>query len=100
MAHGFLQATFVIIIAVTGPYLKRILCQELGAPDSATLKCEPKEDFGGMQVACFVMCHHRQYFNAFCTHNQRYIKKVARLQNYNRASYLNGVKPVFNKTAF
>jgi len=32
---------------VTGPYLKRILCQELGAPDTATLKCDPKEDFGG-----------------------------------------------------
>ena len=32
---------------MTGPYLKRILCQELGAPKSYTLKCEPKEDFGG-----------------------------------------------------
>ena len=32
---------------MTGPYLKRILCQELGAPESYTLKCEPKEDFGG-----------------------------------------------------
>ncbi|KAJ7357750.1 Phosphoglucomutase-1 [Desmophyllum pertusum] len=28
-------------------YLKRILCEELGAPKSSTLKCEPKEDFGG-----------------------------------------------------
>lgn len=32
---------------VTGPYLKRILCEELGAAASSTLKCEPKEDFGG-----------------------------------------------------
>ena len=84
---------------MTGPYLKRILCQELGAPDSATLKCEPKEDFGGMKIAGFVMCHYCQFFNAFCTHNQQYIKKEARLQNHNWASYLNGVKPVFNKTA-
>ncbi|XP_068675965.1 phosphoglucomutase-1-like [Montipora foliosa] len=32
---------------VTGPYLKRIFCQELGAPETSTLKCDPKEDFGG-----------------------------------------------------
>lgn len=32
---------------VTGPYLKRILCKELGAPETATVKCDPKEDFGG-----------------------------------------------------
>lgn len=56
-----IKPIFVIIIAVTGPYLKRILCQELGAPDSATLKCEPKEDFGGTKVACYVMCHYRQF---------------------------------------
>ena len=36
-----------IFISVTGPYLKRILCEELGAPESCTLKCIPKEDFGG-----------------------------------------------------
>ncbi|XP_058961134.2 phosphoglucomutase-1 [Pocillopora verrucosa] len=45
------QAPFKFIASamhgVTGPYLKRILCQELGAPESYTLKCEPKEDFGG-----------------------------------------------------
>ena len=38
---------FFFSSTVTGPYLKRILCQELGAPESYTLKCEPKEDFGG-----------------------------------------------------
>ena len=38
---------FLFSSTVTGPYLKRILCQELGAPESYTLKCEPKEDFGG-----------------------------------------------------
>ena len=39
--------SFFFSSTVTGPYLKRILCQELGAPESYTLKCEPKEDFGG-----------------------------------------------------
>ena len=37
--------------SVTGPYLKRILCKELGAPETATVKCDPKEDFGGTVIS-------------------------------------------------
>ena len=48
-------------IAVTGPYLKRILCQELGAPDTATLKCDPKEDFGGTVYIVHVCIGHFSY---------------------------------------
>lgn len=32
---------------VTGPYLKRIIVDELGAPISSIINCIPKEDFGG-----------------------------------------------------
>ena len=41
------KLTVRLQISVTGPYLKRIFCQELGAPETSTLKCDPKEDFGG-----------------------------------------------------
>ena len=33
---------------VTGPYAKRILCDELGAPESSVVNCVPLEDFGGI----------------------------------------------------
>lgn len=32
---------------VQGPYAKRIFVQEFGAPASALINCDPKEDFGG-----------------------------------------------------
>ena len=32
---------------VQGPYAKKVLCEVLGAPESALMNCEPKEDFGG-----------------------------------------------------
>ncbi|KAK3090818.1 hypothetical protein FSP39_014921 [Pinctada imbricata] len=32
---------------VMGPYAKRVLGEELGAPDSSLVNCIPKEDFGG-----------------------------------------------------
>jgi len=32
---------------VTGPYLKRIICEELGAPESSIMNAVPLEDFGG-----------------------------------------------------
>lgn len=35
------------IFLVTGPYVKRIFVQELGAPASSCVNVEPKEDFGG-----------------------------------------------------
>ena len=33
--------------AVTGPYVRRILCDELGAPQTSTLRAQPLPDFGG-----------------------------------------------------
>ncbi|KAI1883197.1 hypothetical protein AGOR_G00242730 [Albula goreensis] len=32
---------------VVGPYVKRILCEELGSPANSAINCVPKEDFGG-----------------------------------------------------
>ncbi|XP_074064586.1 LOW QUALITY PROTEIN: phosphoglucomutase-1-like [Macrotis lagotis] len=32
---------------VVGPYIKKILCEELGAPANSAVKCVPLEDFGG-----------------------------------------------------
>ena len=32
---------------VMGPYVKRILVQELGAPEQSAIRCVPLEDFGG-----------------------------------------------------
>ncbi len=31
-----------------GPYVKRILCQELGMPETEAHNCQPLEDFGGI----------------------------------------------------
>ena len=33
--------------SVMGPYVKRVLCHELGAPETSAINCVPKEDFGG-----------------------------------------------------
>uniref|UniRef100_A0A8C4Z3A1 Phosphoglucomutase-1 n=1 Tax=Gadus morhua TaxID=8049 RepID=A0A8C4Z3A1_GADMO len=33
---------------VMGPYLRRILCEELGAPAKSVVNCVPLEDFGGL----------------------------------------------------
>jgi len=30
-----------------GPYVRRILCDELGAPANSAINCVPLEDFGG-----------------------------------------------------
>ncbi|KAM6918783.1 LOW QUALITY PROTEIN: phosphoglucomutase-1-like [Xenentodon cancila] len=32
---------------VVGPYVKRILCEELGCPANSAINCVPMEDFGG-----------------------------------------------------
>jgi len=32
---------------VTGPYVRRIFVEELGAPESNTIRTTPLEDFGG-----------------------------------------------------
>ena len=33
---------------VMGPYVKRILCDELGMPESEAYNCVPLPDFGGL----------------------------------------------------
>ncbi|XP_034737397.1 phosphoglucomutase-1-like isoform X3 [Etheostoma cragini] len=32
---------------VVGPYVKKIVCEELGSPANSAVNCVPKEDFGG-----------------------------------------------------
>lgn len=34
-------------VTVMGPYVRRILCDELGAPANSAVNCVPLEDFGG-----------------------------------------------------
>lgn len=37
----------VCVVSVMGPYVRRILCDELGAPANSAVNCVPLEDFGG-----------------------------------------------------
>lgn len=37
----------IFVFAVMGPYVRRILCDELGAPANSAINCIPLEDFGG-----------------------------------------------------
>jgi phosphoglucomutase len=39
---------------VQGPYAKRIFVQEFGAPASALINCDPKEDFGGEHAPAWI----------------------------------------------
>lgn len=32
---------------VVGPYVRRIVCEELGCPANSAINCVPLEDFGG-----------------------------------------------------
>lgn len=32
---------------VVGPYIKKIVCEELGSPANSAVNCVPQEDFGG-----------------------------------------------------
>ncbi len=32
---------------MVGPYVKKIVCEELGSPANSAVNCVPKEDFGG-----------------------------------------------------
>lgn len=32
---------------MVGPYIKKILCEELGSPANSAINCVPLEDFGG-----------------------------------------------------
>lgn len=36
-----------IILTVMGPYVKKIVCEELGSPANSAVNCVPSEDFGG-----------------------------------------------------
>ncbi|MEM9603891.1 MAG: alpha-D-glucose phosphate-specific phosphoglucomutase [Pseudomonadota bacterium] len=47
LADGSLTVLFDAMNAVTGPYARRILIDELGAPASALLRTTPLPDFGG-----------------------------------------------------
>jgi len=44
---GEFKLCFDAMHAVTGPYAKEILVNQLGAPQSSVINAEPKEDFGG-----------------------------------------------------
>lgn len=35
--------------SVVGPYVRRILCEELGCPANSAINCVPLEDFGGQR---------------------------------------------------
>lgn len=38
----------MVIISVTGPYVKRIFSDELGVDDTSLVNIKPLEDFGGL----------------------------------------------------
>ncbi|KAK1164211.1 phosphoglucomutase-1 isoform X1 [Acipenser oxyrinchus oxyrinchus] len=42
-----LQIRLDAMHGVVGPYVKKILCEELGAPANSAVNCVPLEDFGG-----------------------------------------------------
>ena len=44
---GSLKILVDAMNGVMGPYVKRILIEELGAPSDAAIRCQPLEDFGG-----------------------------------------------------
>lgn len=46
-AYAFVIAWQISVFAVMGPYVRRILCDELGAPANSAINCIPLEDFGG-----------------------------------------------------
>lgn len=39
--------SFLCPISVVGPYVKKIVCEELGSPANSAVNCVPSEDFGG-----------------------------------------------------
>lgn len=47
LTTGVVSVCFDAMHAVTGPYAKRILEEELGAGPGSVINAEPKEDFGG-----------------------------------------------------
>lgn len=43
-SHHFVTSVCFLVV---GPYVKRILCEELGCPANSAINCVPLEDFGG-----------------------------------------------------
>lgn len=41
------ETEWKISFVVMGPYVRKILCDELGAPANSAINCIPLEDFGG-----------------------------------------------------
>lgn len=50
LKYGGLWECFFIhsfTLTVVGPYVKKIVCEELGSPANSAVNCVPSEDFGG-----------------------------------------------------
>ncbi|KAL2097761.1 hypothetical protein ACEWY4_006968 [Coilia grayii] len=45
--HNHIRIRLDAMHGVMGPYLRRILCEELGCPANSLINCVPLEDFGG-----------------------------------------------------
>jgi len=43
----YISLLSLLSATVVGPYVKRILCEELGCPANSAINCVPMEDFGG-----------------------------------------------------
>lgn len=48
-AYALVIAWQISVFTVMGPYVRRILCDELGAPANSAINCVPLEDFGGQR---------------------------------------------------
>uniref|UniRef100_A0A673HNP2 Phosphoglucomutase-1-like n=1 Tax=Sinocyclocheilus rhinocerous TaxID=307959 RepID=A0A673HNP2_9TELE len=46
-ADNHIQIRLDAMHGVTGPYVKKILCEELGSPANSAINCVPLENFGG-----------------------------------------------------
>lgn len=47
--HSSPLSSLSVCSPVAGPYVRRILCEELGCPANSAVNCVPLEDFGGQQ---------------------------------------------------
>jgi len=47
LSSGNVKILIDAMNGVMGPYVKRIIIEELGAPSDSAVRCEPLEDFGG-----------------------------------------------------
>ena len=54
MPVGLCDRLALIVHLVTGPYIRRILCDELGAPETSVINAVPLEDFGGKENKLFL----------------------------------------------